>query len=112
VVTIEAGEALAEGPARLEVVVKLGAGRTEPLLLSVTSEGEALQVVRGRFVRADAHSQEAGTLRFSVPIVVRAQGSAIVRVELSTYRCERSCREQRASARRTIAVGPLRRVPP
>lgn len=74
-------------------------------MLDVASEGEALQVVRGRFRRADAEP-DAGRLRFSVPIVVRAQGTAIVRATLRTYRCTPDCREVQASAQRTVTIGP------
>jgi hypothetical protein len=105
-VVIEAEAALALGPARLEVVVEMGDSREQPLMLDVASEGEALQVVRGRFRRADARLGEDGRLRFSVPIVVRAQGNAIVRTELRTYRCRESCREVRVRVQRTLTVGP------
>ena len=101
---IETEGALAEGPARLEVAVQLGDAPPQPLLLDVSSEGEALQVVRGRFLRADARAGDDGTLHFSVPIVVRAQGNAIVRAQLLTYRCRESCRALRASAQRTLTV--------
>lgn len=105
-VVIEADAELVLGPARIEVVLDLTDSREQPLMLDVASEGEALQVVRGRFRRADARQGDDGRLRFSVPIVVRAQGSAVVRTELRTYRCTRSCREVRASAQRTLTVGP------
>ena len=105
-VVIEAQAALALGPARLEVVVELGDSREQPLMLDVASEGEALQVVRGRFRRTDARVGDDGRLHFSVPIVVRAQGNAIVRTELRTYRCRQSCQEVRVSVQRTLTVGP------
>ena len=104
--TIEAAAPLREGAARLEVVVEPGDSREQPLMLDVRSEGEALQVVRGRFRRSDAERGDDGRLHFRVPIVVRAQGSAIVRAELRTYRCAPGCREQRAFAQRTLTVGP------
>jgi len=105
-VVIAADAELVFGPARLEVVVELGDSREQPLMLDVASEGEALQVVRGRFRRSDARLDGDGRLHFSVPIVVRAQGSAIVRTELRTYRCSQGCREVRVSSQRTLTVGP------
>jgi hypothetical protein len=105
-VAIEAVEPLSEGPARLLVVVDPGDSREQPLMLDVRSEGAALQVVRGRFRRSDAEVGADGRLHFRVPIVVRAQGSAIVTAQLRTYRCTDGCREHRADAQRTLTVGP------
>jgi hypothetical protein len=102
---IAAESPLSPGPARLEVWVDPGDSREQPLMLDVASEGEALQVVRGRFRRVDAEP-DAGRLRFSVPIVVRAQGTAIVRATLRTYRCTPDCREAQASTQRTVTIGP------
>jgi hypothetical protein len=104
--TIEVAEALALGPTRLEVVVDPGDSREQPLMLDVASEGEAVQVVRGRFLRADAQREPSGRLRFAVPILVRAQGTAHVRAELRTYRCAPDCREVRSSAQRVLTIGP------
>jgi len=111
---IEVATTLAPGPGQLEVVLALGDGAAQPLLLTVTSEGAAIQVVRGRFLGADGrdeHTQHGARLRFVVPIIVRAQGSAIVRAELLTYRCMDGCRALRATSRRTLEVGQPEPVP-
>ena len=105
---IEVATNLQQGPGQLEVVLTLGDSEVQPLLLTVASEGAAIQVVRGRFLRADGRAEQGtrgARLRFVVPVVVRAQGSAIVRADLLTYRCQTSCRALRASTRRTLEVG-------
>ena len=93
---IEGPPSLPIGASRVAVIVRLPQGPTMPLLLTVSVDGEALQVVRGRFLRADAKLEKSGELRFDVPVLARAPGIAMLRAELSTYRCEESCQPVRA----------------
>ena len=63
-----------------------------PVLVTPTSEGTAVEVVRGRLLRADADEVRPNVLRFRIPIVVRAAGTAVLRVRVLAYACERRCR--------------------
>ena len=91
-------------PALIEVFVRLPAGPEQPVLLTPRSEGEAIRVTRGRLLRADALRTAGGELRFQVPVTVRGAGTAVLRVELLTYRCARKCEAVRASASRMLQV--------
>ena len=75
---------------------------SQPLLLTPSIEGEAVRVVRGRLLRADAHPAPDGELRFEVPLVVRSAGSAVLRVDVLTYRCAPKCEALRASGTRLL----------
>ena len=77
--------------AAIEVFVALPAGSDAPLLLTPSVEGDALEVVRGRLSRADAKPQPPDRLRFEVPVRARSEGTAILRVEVMTYLCQRRC---------------------
>ena len=84
---------------------------TQPLLLTPTSEGDAVRVVRGRLLRADAQRAPDGELRFEVPLVVSSAGSAVLRVDVLTYRCARtlrgSARDGHARPARGVTVIPV-----
>ena len=69
-----------------------------PLLLTPTTEGTAVEVVRGRLLRADAERTDAGTLRFRIPIMAKAAGTSVLRVRVLTYACARRCRAEEADA--------------
>ena len=115
---VAAVAARAEAPAlsmRIEVPDPLGVGGTahadvfvrvpdanQPLLLTPAIEGEAVRVVRGRLLRADAHPAPDGELRFEVPLVVSSAGSAVLRVDVLTYRCAPKCEALRASGARLL----------
>jgi len=58
-----------------------------PLIITPASEGAAVEVVRGRLLRADAEDPSATPLRFHVPIVARAAGAAVLRVHALGYAC-------------------------
>jgi hypothetical protein len=90
--------------ALLAVTLELPAGAASPLLLTQTAEGEALEVVRGRLMRADARDPEATPLRFDLPVVARAPGTSIVRVHALAYVCAPACRAVEAEARVSVAV--------
>ncbi len=92
--------------AMLSVQVTLPADAGEPVLLTTTSEGAALDVVRGRFLRPDADDPKAPTLRFAVPVVARAAGTAIFRVHLLYYRCAASCFAVEQNAEGLLEIAP------
>jgi len=72
----------------MEVVVTRGpATRGQPLVLTPTAEGDAVEVVRGRFFPHDARPPDAEPLRFEVPCVARTRGTGVVRVEVRTFAC-------------------------
>jgi hypothetical protein len=101
---IEAPATLPLGANRIAVVVRLPEGPTMPLLLTVRVEGEALQVVRARFLRSDARLQPSGELRFEVPVLAHAAGIALLRAELSTYKCRQTCQQVRAQGALQLQV--------
>jgi len=92
--------------ASLVVRLDLPADASEPVLLTTGSEGSALEVVRGRFVRLDAKGPSASALRFEVPLVARAAGSAIFRAHVLFYRCAKICVAVEQDAQALIEVAP------
>jgi hypothetical protein len=90
--------------ATIDVLVRLPPGPEQPLLLTPSAEGEAVRVVRGRLLRSDAERTPRGDLRFRVPIVARRAGTAVLRVELLTYRCAPGCTAVQVSASRVLQV--------
>jgi hypothetical protein len=86
------------------VLVSLPAGAATPLMLTPSVEGFAVEVVRGRLIRGDAKSLDPSHLRFELPVVARSEGTAILRVDLSTYVCDPRCRPIAASATRVLHV--------
>jgi hypothetical protein len=76
--------------AGVDVLVSLVDSR-QPLMLTLTVEGEAVEVLRGRLLRDDAILESDGSLRFRVPLLARKAGSALLRAEIVTYRCRRVC---------------------
>lgn len=107
-VEIEAPEALREGDRRAVIARVHGAG-AHPLLLTPRSEGTAVEVVRGRLLRAEARDPAADVLEFRVPVVARSSGTAVLRVEAAGYTCERRCRLVRAEASLVLNVAPAAR---
>lgn len=92
--------------ATLIVRVALPKDAGDPVLLTTASEGSALEVVRGRFVRLDAEDPNEQTLRFAVPVVARAAGTAIFRAHVLYYRCTTSCEAVEQEAERSIEIAP------
>jgi hypothetical protein len=76
----------------IEVVVELPPGNDSPLLLTPSTSGSAVEVVRGRLSRSDGKALSATHLRFEIPVRARTEGTAILRIELMTYVCARTCR--------------------
>jgi hypothetical protein len=93
--TLVPPETLAIGDrADLIATVRVPAGdrsRSSPLLLTPVSEGSAVEVVRGRLLRADAdRDPDAERLRFRIPLVARTAGTAVLRVHARSFVCPRS----------------------
>ncbi|HEX4354956.1 MAG TPA: hypothetical protein VHZ95_18625 [Polyangiales bacterium] len=88
----------------LPVILQLKAASSAPLLLTPRIEGSAVEVVRGRLSRSDGKVLDETHLRFEIPIVARSEGTAILRVDVNTYACERRCVAISASATRVLHV--------
>jgi hypothetical protein len=80
------------------------ASQDMPLALTPHIEGEAVELVRGRLLRADGKLDENGRLRFELPVVGHSDGTAILRVEVMTYACEPRCVRVDASQTRALRV--------
>ena len=78
--------------AELTVVVHVPPNTREPLLLTPTSVGDAVMVVRGRLLRSDAVDPEADPLTFRVPLVAAAPGTAVIRAKVQSFECQERCR--------------------
>ncbi|AKF05070.1 hypothetical protein DB32_002219 [Sandaracinus amylolyticus] len=94
--------------ARAEVIVRVRAGERagRPMLITPSSEGSAIEVVRGRLTRGDAEDA-SGELRFRVPIVARTAGTAVMRVRIDGFECEAGhCRALVVEASAPIEVLP------
>lgn len=92
--------------ATIEVVVHMPEGNDSPLMLTPSVEGEAVEVVRGRLTRPDAKPVEGDStrLRFEVPVRARSEGTAILRVDVMTYVCERKCERVLLRASEVVRV--------
>jgi hypothetical protein len=75
-----------------------------PLLVTPTSEGTAIDVVRGRLLRADAEDARAEVLRFRIPLVAKRPGTAVIRVHVAGWACEERCRPAEADAEVVLRV--------
>jgi hypothetical protein len=90
----------------IEVIVHVPAGNDSPLLITPSVEGEAVEVVRGRLMRPDAKPVEGDEtrLRFEIPVLARSEGTAILRVDVTTYVCERVCERVQIRASEVLRV--------
>lgn len=104
-VALEPPGELTEGD-RAEVVaaVTIDPPNDLPLLVTPSSEGAAVEVVRGRLLRADAEDPDARPLRFRIPIVARGSGTAVLRVRAAGWVCEERCREATGEASVALRV--------
>ena len=98
---IEVGDRVA-----LTATVRLAPPNDLPLLLTPSAEGTAVDVVRGRLLRANANDPDAAPLVFRIPLVARGSGTAVVRVEVLAYACDELCHEVRAGRTLTLRVHP------
>lgn len=107
---IAAPDTLLDGShVNIEVTVEFAAANDQPLLLSPSSQGAAVEVVRGRLSRSDARASTGNQVRFDVPVVAHGQGTAILHVELSAYVCSTRCKRVVSTADQVIRVA--RRTP-
>jgi hypothetical protein len=91
--------------APIVVLVQLpNASKALPLLLTPRIEGAAVELVRGRLMRSDAKQTDPTHLRFELPVVARSEGTAILRVSVSSYLCEESCRRIEATTSAVLDV--------
>lgn len=93
--------------AEIDAIVVVSAGAGRPLLVTPTSEGPAIELVRGRLTRADADDPDLRALRFGIPFVARTVGTSVVRVRVDAFACggER-CRAIQVEASLPIEVLP------
>ncbi len=103
--TIEADTELRVG-ARAVVPLLLRWDGTRPaqVIVSAHAEGRALDVVKGRLLRADAIDPAANPLRFELPVVAAAPGVALLNVTALTYSCAYRCEAQRIEVSRQILI--------
>jgi hypothetical protein len=90
--------------ASVSVDVELPPGNDSPLLLTPSVEGSSVEVVRGRLSRSDGKARSEHVLRFEIPVLARTEGTAILRVELMTYVCARTCQRLLLNASQIIRV--------
>jgi len=95
--------------AELELRVVPPRGR-RTWMVTLASEGTAVEVVRGRLLPSDAVDLEARPILLRVPIVARGRGVALVHATLTGWSCEETCREVSLEATTTLHVG-ARRTP-
>lgn len=103
--TIEAPAELRVG-ARTSIPLLLHWEGTRPvqIIVSAYAEGRALDVVRGRLLRADAIDPEANPLRFELPVVAAVPGVALLNVTALAYPCAFRCEARRIEASRQILI--------
>jgi hypothetical protein len=77
---------------------------TMPVMISAHTAGRALDVVKGRLLRADALDPNANPLRFELPVVASSPGVALLTVTLLTYRCGFRCEAIRSETTRQVLV--------
>ncbi len=90
--------------AHVELTLELPPEAAESLLLTAYREGKSLEVVKGRLLRSDARDPAATPLRFALPVLATAPGTALVGVRLLAYICAPSCRAVEAETRANVVV--------
>lgn len=89
------------------VDVRAPAGDT-PVLVTPSEEGDAVDVVRGRLLRADAEDPAAKVLHFRIPLVATERGTAVIRVRVNTFDCAVRCKPVTEEARALVNVAESR----
>lgn len=90
--------------AHVELTVVLPPEAAEPLLLTPYREGKSLEVVKGRLLRSDARDPAARPLRFALPVLAIAPGTALIGVRLLAYVCAPRCRAVESETRANVVV--------
>ncbi len=109
-VEIEPPAELRQGD-RTEIVARVIGTDGLPVLVTPTSEGTAIEVVRGRLMRSDAADPDAAVLELRIPVVARQAGTAVLRVSVSGYACDGRCRAVTAQTSVVIQVAATRGAP-
>jgi hypothetical protein len=106
---IEAPEPLRVGDHRALLLTLSLPDGASPSVLLVTARGQgaALEIVRGRLLRADARDPAGSPLVFDLPVVAREPGTAVVRVRAAAYQCrDGECEPLEVEAVKTVLVLP------
>jgi hypothetical protein len=90
--------------AHVELTLELPLEAADSLLLTAYREGKSLEVVKGRLLRSDARDPTATPLRFALPVLATAPGTALVGVRLLAYVCAPACRVVEAETRANVVV--------
>lgn len=91
----------------LLLVVDAAPSARQPLLVTPSSDGPAVEVVHGRLFRRDAEDGGTFPLRFRVPILAVSAGDAVVRARIDGYSCDEDrCQPVRAEASVALRVRP------
>ena len=102
-VELTAPEGIAVGD-RAELIARVQNSGGLPILITPHSEGTAIEVVRGRLMRADAREPSAQVLEFHIPVVARQAGTAVIRVRAAGYACPGRCRSVQAETSMVVRV--------
>ena len=92
-VSLEAPSATVHVGDPIEIVahVTLRGGARGPWMLAPTSDGPAVEVVRGRLLSIDADVLEPGEdrveARLRIPVLARATGTTVLRARVEAYGC-------------------------
>jgi hypothetical protein len=92
--------------AHIELSLELPPEAAEPLLVTPYREGKALEVVRGRLLRSDARDPAARPLRFLLPVLATAPGTALIGVRVLAYLCAPRCRALELETHANVVVLP------
>lgn len=106
-VSLEAPDGLIVGDRAAVIAhVRLQPANDLPLLVTPSAEGPAVEVVRGRLLRADAEGDASapGALRFAVPVVAKSPGTAVLRVRAMGWVCDHRCRQAIGESTITVRV--------
>lgn len=105
--TLSPGTTLAPGERGSVWVTVQGAQalRNVPMLLTITLDGTAAELLQGRFLRGHGESSQGGEMiTFRVPILGRGGGAAVLWAELRSFRCGERCRAVQLEAQTRIQI--------
>lgn len=89
----------------------LRGGARGPWMLAPTSDGPAVEVVRGRLLSIDADtlegSDETLEARLRIPVLARATGTTVLRARVQAYGCEAGrCRAIEGEGALVLEIAP------
>lgn len=112
-VTLEAPTAPVQVGDPFEIVahVRLRGGARGPWMLAPTSDGPAVEVVRGRLLSIDADVLEDADgqvhARLRIPVLARATGTTVLRARVEAYGCrEARCRPIDGEGSLVLEIAP------